>query len=94
MRCIIIAKRIGRNDKRDFDKRIQKTEFSANQQPFIDLVDQILSAKKQGQDTAALEHQIDVMVYHLYELTFEEACVIDKDLSLEDFERFKLKNKL
>ena len=46
--------------------------------------------KKQGQDTAALEHQIDVMVYQLYELTFDEACVIDKDLSLEDFEWFKL----
>ena len=30
------------------------------------------------------------MVYHLYELSYDEACVIDKDLSLEDFERFKV----
>ena len=65
-------------------------KIPTNQQPFIDLVDQILKAKKQGQDTAALEHQIDVMVYHLYELSFDEACVIDKALSLEDFERYKL----
>ena len=61
-----------------------------NQQPFITLVDQILSAKKQGQDTTALEHQIDVMVYHLYELSYDEACVIDKTLPLEDFEKYKL----
>ena len=65
-------------------------KIPANQQPFITLVDQILSAKKQGQDTTALEHKIDVMVYHLYELTFEEACVIDTGLSLADFEKYKI----
>ena len=51
---------------------------------------QILSAKKQGQDTVAPEYQIDVMVYHLYELTHDEACVIDNSLSLADFERYKI----
>ena len=65
-------------------------KIPTDQQPFITLVDQILSAKKQGQDTSALEHQIDVMVYHLYELSYDEACVIDSGLSLEDFERYKL----
>ena len=65
-------------------------KIPTNQQPFITLVDQILSAKKQGQDTAALEQQIDVMVYHLYELSYDEACVIDNGLSLEDFERYKI----
>jgi hypothetical protein len=59
-------------------------------QPFIELVNQILADKKEGLDTTALEHQIDVMVYHLYELSYEEAQVIDKELSREDYERYKL----
>jgi hypothetical protein len=32
-----------------------------------------------------LEHQIDVMVYHLYGLSYAEACVIDKELKEEDY---------
>jgi hypothetical protein len=36
---------------------------------FIDLVDKILQAKKNGKNTAALEAQIDTMVYQLYDLT-------------------------
>jgi adenine-specific DNA-methyltransferase len=58
--------------------------------PFITLVNQILEGKKAGQDTSGLEHQIDVMVYHLYVLSYEEACVIDKDLKKEDFEKYKI----
>ncbi|MDO9578320.1 MAG: TaqI-like C-terminal specificity domain-containing protein, partial [Candidatus Cloacimonadales bacterium] len=41
---------------------------------------QILSAKKFGQDTQNLEDQIDLMVYKLYELTFEEAKIVDPKL--------------
>ncbi len=55
------------------------------QQPFITLVNQILAGKKAGQDTSHLEHQIDVMVYHLYGLNYAEACVIDKELKEEDY---------
>ncbi len=61
-----------------------------NQLPFITLVNEILEGKKTAQDTSVLEHQIDVMVYHLYELSYEEACVIDAALSKEDFERYKM----
>ena len=46
---------------------------------------QILEGKKSGQDTSQLEHQIDVMVYHLYGLSYEEACVRDKELKEEDY---------
>jgi hypothetical protein len=49
-----------------------------------------LQTLKQGLDTSHLEHQIDVMVYHLYELNYEEVCVIDKELSKEDFERYRI----
>jgi adenine-specific DNA-methyltransferase len=62
----------------------------ANKDKFNDLVNQILEGKKSGQDTSALEHQIDVMVYHIYGLSYEEACVIDKELKEEDFEKYKI----
>ncbi len=52
---------------------------SNNQQPFIALVDQILTAKKTNPkaDTTALEKQIDELVYKLYELTEEEIAIIE-----------------
>ena len=48
------------------------------QQPFIALVDKILTAKQQGQDTTALESQIDEMVYELYDLSDEEINIIEE----------------
>lgn len=48
-----------------------------SQQPFIDLVDKILEGKKTGEDTQALEDEIDLRVYKLYELTHAEVLVID-----------------
>jgi len=54
-----------------------KVILSADQQPFIQLVDQILEAKKQGQDTLALERQVDELVYELYGITEEERRVIE-----------------
>ena len=52
---------------------ISKTE----QQSFIDLVNQILTKKEQGEDTTALENEIDQMVYGLYELTEEEIKIVE-----------------
>jgi hypothetical protein len=60
-----------------------------NHHPFITLVDQILTAKKQppsspfskGElpvaDTSALKRQIDKMVYDLYGLTPEEVAIVE-----------------
>ncbi|MBL7086108.1 MAG: Eco57I restriction-modification methylase domain-containing protein [Candidatus Cloacimonetes bacterium] len=71
----------------------------ANQQPFIKIVDQILIDKKAGKDTQQLEDKIDLMVYKLYELTYEEAKIVDSqldevlaqfDLSKADYERMSL----
>lgn len=53
-------------------------------------MNKILEGKKNAQDTTSLEHQIDVMVYHLYGLSYEEACVIDKELSEVDYLKYKL----
>jgi len=50
----------------------------------------LIHCNKTAQDTSHLEHQIDVMVYQLYGLTYEEACVIDNGLSEEDFESYKI----
>ncbi len=48
-------------------------------QPFITLVDQILSTKKKdpNADTSALECRIDKMVYKLYDLTPEEEDIVE-----------------
>ncbi len=47
------------------------------QQPFIKLVDKILAYKKAGNDTSALEREIDVLVYGLYGLSDEEILIVE-----------------
>jgi hypothetical protein len=56
------------------------------------LVEKIIAAKTRNPqaDTSNEEKQIDVMVYHLYNLTYEEAKIIDAELSEEEFEKYKL----
>lgn len=56
------------------------------------LVDEILKNKKSNQDTTALEKEIDVLVYKLYELTYNEVKIVDKDfwLSEEEYEKIKV----
>jgi len=50
-----------------------------DQLPVIALVDQIITAKQKAPDadTAALERQIDQMVYKLYDLTEEEIAIVE-----------------
>ncbi len=50
---------------------------SQEQQPFIDIVDKVLLAKEQQQDTTTLEKQVNEMVYKLYDLTPEEIAIIE-----------------
>ena len=81
------------NDVNIKPEQLRKIPFIKNEKNNISsAVNQILNLKKANPlaDTSVLEHEIDVMVYHLYNLTFDEACVIDGGLSLEDFERYKL----
>ncbi|MDP3008072.1 MAG: TaqI-like C-terminal specificity domain-containing protein [Methylococcales bacterium] len=47
------------------------------QQPFIKLVDKILTNKKAGNDTSALEREIDKLVYQLYGLSEEEILIVE-----------------
>lgn len=63
------------------------------QKPFIALVNQILGNKRQNPqaNTKQLEDKIDLMVYKLYNLTYEEIKIIDpeieKIISKEEYER-------
>ena len=64
--------------KKAFFEQLPIPQISkSEQQPFIDLVDKILTAKQQAQDTSALETEIDEMVYQLYDLTDEEVKIIE-----------------
>ncbi len=42
------------------------------------ILDKILTAKQQGQDTCTLENQIDKLVYQLYDLSDEEINIIEE----------------
>jgi len=55
------------------------------------LIDQILHCKKAGKDTLKLEDHIDLMVYKLYELTYDEVLIVDPEcpFSKEEYEKFK-----
>ncbi|SMN02409.1 putative type IIS restriction/modification enzyme [uncultured Candidatus Thioglobus sp.] len=48
----------------------------SKQQPFIELVNKILTAKKDGKDTSDYETKIDQMVYKLYNLSTAEIKII------------------
>jgi len=47
------------------------------QQPFISLVNQVLTLKAQNQDTSLLEQEIDAKVYEIYGLSEEEIKMIE-----------------
>ena len=71
------------------------------QNKFVSVVDKILAitqtedylqnTEKQNA-VKEYENQIDIMVYKLYELTYDEVLTIDKDFALtqEEYEKFKL----
>ena len=69
--------------------KISKTE----QKPFEVLVDNILKKKEKGQDTTEEENKIDIMVYKLYELDYDEVKIIDpeieKIISRKDYDKLK-----
>jgi len=84
----------GNNYQLDKEPLLEIPIYKTNelsQQPFITLVDQILSDKKENIDTTGLEKQIDVMVYKLYELDYEEVLIVEPEfkLSKKEYETFK-----
>lgn len=59
----------------------------SEQQPFIELVDKILLAKQQGNETRELENEIDAMVFDLYELSEEETLNILSEIKTSEADR-------
>ena len=56
------------------------------QQKFVLLADKIIDGKKNEEDTTELEHKVDVMGYKLYELTYEEVLIVDKEFAMSEVE--------
>lgn len=60
------------------------------QQPIIAWVDQIVTAKQNdpNADTRDWEQQIDLLVYHLYGLTYDEVLLVDPGTAItkEEYE--------
>ena len=65
--------------KENVEKLVIKKATMDEQKPFVEIVDQILSAKRSGPsiDTGELEAKIDRMVYKLYDLTPEEIKIVE-----------------
>jgi hypothetical protein len=61
------------------------------QQQVSELVDEILSSKKMDTNTSGIEAQIDILVYKLYNLTYDEVKVIDPEFQLSEVEYDSIK---
>lgn len=65
-----------------------------NMQVVIDLVNEILvkKGKDHNVDVTELENKIDHIVYHLYNLTYEEVLIVDPQtpITREEYDNFKL----
>src|SRR5690625_2107357 len=57
-----------------------------------EIVDFIISKKEAGENTTHEEQQIDLMVYHLYELTYDEVKIVDPEfwMSREEYENYQM----
>ncbi|MBL1123414.1 MAG: hypothetical protein D8M26_11030 [Ignavibacteriae bacterium] len=71
-------------------------KITPNENPFVHLVEEIILSKKSNPeaDTKHLENQLDIMVYKLYNLTYEEVKIIDpfidKIISEKEYEQFAI----
>ena len=67
---------------------------NVQQHSIINLVDTILAAKRTdpNADTSLEERQIDLLVYHLYGLTYDEVLIVDPQtpITREEYERTEL----
>ncbi|MEX2410016.1 MAG: Eco57I restriction-modification methylase domain-containing protein, partial [Candidatus Paceibacterota bacterium] len=78
--------------KRQYVELIPIPKYSAiTKKKLAELSENCISKQKKNQDTTALEKEIDVMVYKLYELSYEEVQLIDKDFWMSEAEYDKVK---
>jgi adenine-specific DNA-methyltransferase len=62
--------------------------------PFEILADKIIEKKVKEEDTKELEDEVDLMVYKLYELSFDEVLVIDREFKMSEavYNNYKIRN--
>ena len=67
-----------------------KIADTITQSHFVKIADEILNLKKDNIDTTDLEAKIELMVYKLYELTYDEVLIVEPDFSLskQEYEAF------
>lgn len=60
-------------------------------QPFTQLVNEVLTAKKENPkaNTTVWEREIDIRAYNLYNLSLQEAQIIDVAITQQEFEQYK-----
>lgn len=65
-----------------------------NRLVLVGIVDDIMKYKceKMTADTSALENKIDFLVYHIYDLTYDEVLVVDPNppFSREEYEAYQV----
>jgi hypothetical protein len=64
----------------------RKNEQLLNIEDLEKIVDQILAAKEKGLETDTLEQKVDLMVYKLYQLNYQEVLLIDPDTPFKQAE--------
>ena len=60
-----------------------------NEKYFSNLYDEIVSLKQMDKDINSIVDKIDILIYKLYNLTYEEALIIDSTISIDDFQLFE-----
>jgi len=67
-------------------------KITENTMKFETYFDSILQLKEEGKSTSAIQNEVDILIYRLYELSYDEVKVIDPEFSLskEEYEKISL----
>jgi hypothetical protein len=79
--------------KADYVKQISFPKPSIHIIKQLEGLSKIILKDKPTKKTEQLEKKIDILVYHLYKLTYEEACIIEGNsewVSKEDYESYTI----
>ena len=76
--------------KAEYVKQIRIPTANVEKQTQMEnLVNQVLERKQNARDTSTLESEIDLLVYHLYGLTYDEVLIVDPEtpITREEYEK-------
>ena len=55
---------------------------------FSTLYDELVALKQTNQDISPIINKINILIYKLYGLTYEEALIIDPNISIDNFQSY------